>query len=92
MKSSQGTNVRAARERVRLEVMALLGKTPALDLDTLYDRVRAALGWDTDMAVASVVSLLCRARVIVMEPQSYGDPSGGMKVSVAGPDEAALAL
>lgn len=92
MESSQGTDARAALERVRLEVMSLLAKTPALELDTLYGRVREALGWDTDMAVAAVVSLLCRARVIIMEPLAYGDPSAGMKVSVADPDDAALAF
>jgi hypothetical protein len=89
--SIEQTDVRATLERVRLEVLSLLSRTP-LELEQLYHRVREALGWDTDMAVASVISLLCRARVIIMEPLSYDDPTAGMRVSMAGPEDAAFAL
>ena len=92
MSETAQTDMRATLERVRLEVLSLLAKSRALTLDKLYQSVREALGWDTDMAVAAVVSLLCRARVIIMEPLQYGDPSAGMQVSILDPDDAALAL
>lgn len=89
--SSEQTDLRASLERVRLEVVSLLSRTP-LELEQLYHRVREALGWDTDMAVAAVISLLYRARVIIMEPLSYDDPTRGMRVSMADPEDAALSF
>ena len=75
------SNVRATLERVRCQVMALLAKTPRLDVQTLYGRVREALGQDTDMEVARVISTLLRAHVISLEPLT-GDPDSGMCVEL----------
>lgn len=80
---SPGLELHALLERVRWEVVSLLAKTPRLDLPTLYRRVSEALGEDTDMAVASVISLLLRAHVIVLEPLSYDDPTAGMEVMLS---------
>jgi hypothetical protein len=81
-----GMELHALLERVRWEVVSLLAKTPRLDLPTLYKQVSEALGEDTDMAVASVISLLLRAHKIVLEPLSYDDPTAGMQVMVADGD------
>lgn len=75
-------DLRTTLERVRWEVMALLARTPQLDLTTLYSRVREGLGEDTDMAVARVISALLRAHVISVEPLAAHDPDAGMSVAL----------
>lgn len=75
-------DLRATLERVRWEVIALLDKTPHLELDNLYARVRETLGGDTDMLVASVISALLRAHKIALEPLSAADPEGAMAVAL----------
>lgn len=80
--SDKLTDLRTTLERVRWEVMALLARTPKLDLPTLYSRVREGLGEDTDMAVARVISALLRAHVISLEPLAAHDPEAGMSVAL----------
>lgn len=76
------SDLRTKLERVRWEVMALLAKTPKLDLTTLYARVREVSGEDTDMFVARVISALLRANVISLEPLAAHDPDAGMSVAL----------
>jgi hypothetical protein len=90
--SESTSDLRTTLERVRWEVMALLSRTPSLELRTLYRRVREVLGEDTDMAVARVISALLRAHVICMEPLQATDPNAGWLVSITDPAAAGFAF
>ena len=81
---------RPTLERVRWEVMSLLARTPKLELETLYQRIRDALGEDTEILVAKAVSLLLRAGVIALEPIQFADPDSGMFVELCDPSSAAV--